>query len=139
MDTALVRISDSGGTYRASAKIGTSKAVSATCTMGREFAARRAAAKAFGCEESQIQLKPITEGATHCFYAEPRAAQNGHTETITWHTEGLPDSDQSVLICDQGDEVGEGFHDGENWRWASSALVHGKLKGWAEMPGGPKA
>lgn len=66
---ALVRVSYSGGTYRASAKIGTSKTVSATCTMGTDFAARRAAAKAFGCEESQITLEPVTEGSTHVFWA----------------------------------------------------------------------
>lgn len=136
MDSALVRISDSGGTYTASAKIGTGKAFKASCTMGREFAARRAAAKAFGCAEDMIRLKPVTEGATHCFWAEPCADLNGNKETITWQTEGLPDSEESVLICDQGGEVGEGFHDGENWRWASSALVHGKLKAWAAMPGG---
>lgn len=136
MNAALVRVSDSGGTYSASAKIGTGKAFKASCTMGREFAARRAAGKAFNCDENTIQLKPLSPGATHCFWAEPVAESK---ETITWQREGLPDSDQSVLICDEGGEVGEGFHDGERWRWASSTLVHGNLKAWAAMPGGPQS
>lgn len=76
MNSALVRVSYSGGTYRASAKIGTSKAVSATCTMGADFAARRAAAKAFGCEESQITLKPVSEGSTHVFWGSQTGEAN---------------------------------------------------------------
>ena len=59
-----------------------------------------------------------------------------HSETITWHTEGLPDSDMTVLIHDGKNSVGEGFHDGEVWRWASSTRVHGKIKAWADLPAG---
>ncbi len=61
-------------------------------------------------------------------------------ETITWITDGsLPDSDITVLICDALDgEVDTGFHDGECWRWASASRVGGPIKGWADLPEGPK-
>lgn len=58
------------------------------------------------------------------------------TETITWNTEGLPDSDTTVLVQAASGDVGEGFHDGEEWRWASSSRIRGKVKAWADMPGG---
>jgi hypothetical protein len=59
-------------------------------------------------------------------------------ETIQWITDGsLPDSDTSVLLQDAGGEVGEGFHDGECWRWASATRC-GKINAWSDMPEGPK-
>ena len=59
-------------------------------------------------------------------------------ETITWTTDGtLPDSDQTVLVQDRQEQVGEGFHDGEHWRWASSALIRSKVNAWAHLPSGP--
>lgn len=58
------------------------------------------------------------------------------TEVITWITDGsLPDSDTTVLVQDASGDVGEGFHDGECWRWASATRIK-KVKAWAEMPGG---
>lgn len=62
-----------------------------------------------------------------------------HTETLQWITDGsLPDSETTVLLCDQHKQVGEAFHDGDAWRWASSSLVRTKVIGWAEMPAGPQ-
>ena len=59
-------------------------------------------------------------------------------ETITWNTDGsLPDSDTTVLVQSIHEQVGEGFHDGDNWRWASSALVRVKVNAWADLPSGP--
>ncbi len=134
----LVRVTDSGGTFTATAKIGTGKAHRASATMGREFAARRAAAKAFQCDEDMIRLTPLTPGGQHAFWAAPCVDLNGHKETITWHTEGVPDADSTVLLQSSGGEVGEGFFDGECWRWASGTALVGtqKMKAWAEMPGG---
>lgn len=72
-------------------------------------------------------------------------------ETITWITDGsLPDSDTTVLVQDhyfcspafrssfiRVEQIGEGFHDGEQWRWASSSLITGKVNAWAHLPSGP--
>lgn len=59
-------------------------------------------------------------------------------ETITWITDGsLPDSDTTVLVQDRVEQIGEGFHDGEQWRWASSSLITRKVNAWAHLPSGP--
>lgn len=55
--TALVRVRQYGGTYLAGAKIGNAKQINASCTAGDKTAAARAAAKAFGCSEDEIELK----------------------------------------------------------------------------------
>jgi len=63
-----------------------------------------------------------------------------NTETIHWITDkSLPDSEITVLLCDHHDRVGEAFHDGHVWRWASSSLVRTKVIGWAHLPIGPTA
>jgi hypothetical protein len=59
-------------------------------------------------------------------------------ETITWIIDGsLPDSDTTVLVQERTEQVGEGFHDGTHWRWASSALIRAKVTAWAHLPSGP--
>jgi hypothetical protein len=61
-------------------------------------------------------------------------------ETITWITDGsLPDSDTTVLLCTDVGDVGEAFHDGYDWRWASSdSIGSNRVTAWADMPEGPK-
>lgn len=59
-------------------------------------------------------------------------------ELLLWELDGcLPDADTSVLVAVADGEIGEGFHDGEAWRWASGGLVDGYRIAWAEMPEGP--
>lgn len=59
-------------------------------------------------------------------------------ELLCWELDGsLPDSDTSVLVAAADGEIGEGFHDGEAWRWASGGLVDGGRIAWAAMPEGP--
>lgn len=61
-------------------------------------------------------------------------------ETITWITDGssLPDSDITVLLCTDVGDVGEAFHDGDDWRWVNSdAIGTNRVKAWAGMPEGP--
>lgn len=58
---ALVRVTDSGGTYTAVAKIGTCKSTRASCTMSAERAAQRAAAKSFGCMEAGTTYAAASE------------------------------------------------------------------------------
>jgi hypothetical protein len=61
-------------------------------------------------------------------------------DTITWIKDGsLPDSDTTVLLCTDVGDVGEAFHDGDDWRWASSDIIGtNRVKAWADMPEGPK-
>jgi hypothetical protein len=61
-------------------------------------------------------------------------------ETITWIIDGtLPDSETTVLVQAADGTVGEGFHDGELWRWASSSRIpNQKIKAWADLPEGVK-
>lgn len=58
--TALVRVRQYGGTYLAGAKIGNARQINASCTAGEKTAAKRAAAKAFGCDEDEIELSEVT-------------------------------------------------------------------------------
>lgn len=61
-------------------------------------------------------------------------------ETITWITNGtLPDSETTVLVQSASGDIGEGFHDGECWRWANASKVgSAKIKAWADLPEGVK-
>lgn len=61
-------------------------------------------------------------------------------ETITWITDGtLPDSETTVLVQSASGDIGEGFHDGECWRWASSTRIpRNQVKAWADLPEGVK-
>lgn len=61
-------------------------------------------------------------------------------ETITWITNGtLPDSETTVLAQSLDNSVGEAFHDGDCWRWASSARIpRNQVKAWADLPEGVK-
>lgn len=62
-------------------------------------------------------------------------------ELITWITDPkkLPDTEETVLIAVHDEACGEGFHDGECWRWASAAKIPPRgFKAWATMPEGPK-
>lgn len=66
---AFVRVRQYGGTYIATAKVGLGKTQTASCTMGREWAAKRAAAKVLGCTEDEIELTPAVEGSESLFWA----------------------------------------------------------------------
>lgn len=61
------------------------------------------------------------------------------TETITWHElpqDGMPDA-EAALLLDVGAAVGEGWWDGENWRWAGSGgQVDAEVIAWALLPEG---
>jgi hypothetical protein len=62
-------------------------------------------------------------------------------ELITWITDPkkLPDADETVLVAVHDEACGEGFYDGECWRWASASQIpSGGVKAWATMPEGPK-
>jgi len=62
-------------------------------------------------------------------------------EVITWFGEDAPPDDfVSVIICDLTGEVGEGFREAGEWRWACAALITGgNIRAWAHLPAGPKA
>lgn len=60
-------------------------------------------------------------------------------ETITWIADGaLPGSPDTVLISAGNLGVGEGFYDGEVWRWASAGRIPGKVTAWSNLPEGVK-
>ncbi|MGV3661338.1 MAG: hypothetical protein ACO1TE_14210 [Prosthecobacter sp.] len=153
--TALITITQGNGTFNATARISGKVAARASCTMGREQAALSAAVKAFNnCPEKRVKLTQGTRedrgsftvrlvpGLSEEFSVRPNTDSvfcaelvPEFTEALTWHTEGRPDAETTVLIQDTDHEVGEGFWDGECWRWASTTRVRA-VKAWADMPGG---
>jgi len=59
-----VYVTSGGGTYSARTKDAAGKTHRASCTAGRELAAKRAAAKAFNEQENMINLTPAKGGFT---------------------------------------------------------------------------
>ncbi len=49
----------------------------------------------------------------------------------------MPDSDITVLIHLEDDEVWTGFHDGSCWRYVSGDRVDCKVMHWSHFPNPP--
>lgn len=69
----------------------------------------------------------------------PLAGTQKFAELISWKLDrSLPDAETSVLVCTWNSEIGEGFYDGENWRWAAGHIIPSiQFASWADLPSGP--
>lgn len=60
-------------------------------------------------------------------------------ETITWHREGLPDSDELVLgsmPAADCEPVWPVYHDGDRWMMSEGFPCPHPVEAWASMPAG---